>query len=226
MTYHKEQAMSTHVTPTYLTDVVTVRVGSTYHDLMDWLSDPDSLDELTTWLSDHDQAPNKEEGEEVTVWDWIDAASDDATSIIRAVTGDGEADVYDVGVGEAIMSDLAADARGQAIADLAEAVQQIEAGIDPLPDTDEPMTDDPFPGDWSGLVAWDMGADFDGLGCRWVVEPDDVPPAARDAWQEAGYAGNGDYGTVGDVSLADLTLTTEQRQAVDQWLARKFVARS
>ena len=54
MTYHKEQAMSTHVTPTYLTDVVTVRVGSTYHDLMDWLSDPDSLDELTTWLSDHD----------------------------------------------------------------------------------------------------------------------------------------------------------------------------
>lgn len=209
----------------YLNAVETVQVAGRYHDLRDFLSDPDELDNLTTYLAAHGQAPEDATSD---LDEWLDAATDDARSIIRGSTGDTDAEVYPLRVGEAILYDLADSARGRALADLAEAVQQIAGGVDPLPDRDEPMTEDSEPGAWSGLVVWNMSTsapDYE-LACRWIVDRDEVPTEARSAWRKAGYAGDGIYGTVGDVGLEDLTLTDAQRQAVDQWTVRKFGARS
>lgn len=205
----------------YLNAVETVQVAGRYHDLHDFLADPDALDHFTTYLAARGQAPEDVTGD---LDEWLDAAADDARSIIRGSTGDPDAEVYPLTVGEAILCDLAASARGQALTTLADAVHKIEAGSDPLPERDGPMTDDSEPGAWSGLVVWNMSATGYELACRWIVEREEVPAEAADAWRAAGYAGSGCYGTVGDVNLADLALTETQRQAVDQWAERKFAA--
>lgn len=208
----------------YLDDVVTVQVAGAWHELRAFLADPDEFDALAAYLRERDQVPyDEQDADDLDAW--IAAATDDARSIIRATTGDVDAEVYDVPLGEAILSDLAQEARGLALADLVGAVEQITAGGDPVPDG-EPLTDDSYPGDWSGLAVWAMGSETDGLGCRWVVDRADVPAAALEAWQDAGYAVDGRYGMVGDVTLSDLTLTDEQRQAVAAWTARKLGALS